>query len=59
MYNAKMKIGCEDGSRWNGLGVVFCGSVEFPDSVTGELTLKLHYEKQDIRKSLLDYYQQC
>lgn len=44
--NVKMKMGCEDGSGWNWLGVMFCRSGEFPDSVTRWLTLKLHYEKQ-------------
>ena len=59
MNNAKMKMGCEDGIGLNWLGVTLCRSGEFSDSVTGQLTVKMHYEKQDIRNCLSDYYQQC
>jgi hypothetical protein len=52
-------MGYDDGSGWNWLGVMFCRSGEFPDSITGHLTLKLHFEKQDIGNHLPDYYQQC
>jgi len=54
-----MKMGCENGIGWSWLGVMFCRSGEFPNSATGQLTLKLHYEKQNIRNRLRDYYQQC